>query len=75
MNTDNKVIAGAKIVCENLEDGTIYETTTDELGCYTLDVAQGSYNIYAVFAEKKDSVYNITITTGGRRIDFEIESN
>lgn len=75
VNTDNKVIAGAKIVCENLEDGTIYETTTDELGCYTLDVAQGSYDIYAVFAEKKDSVYNITITTGGRRIDFEIESN
>lgn len=74
VNTDNKVVSGAKIVCENIVDGTTYETTTDEKGSYTVNVAEGSYHIYAVFAEKKDSVYNIAITTGGRRIDFELES-
>ncbi len=75
VNTDNKVIAGAKIVCEDIADGTCFETTTDEKGNYTVNVAEGSYNIYAEFAEKKDSVYNIAIATGGRRIDFELESN
>lgn len=75
VNTGQAVLANAAIICENLEDGTLYETTTDEKGNYTVDVAEGAYNIYAVFAEKRDSVYNIDITTGGRRLDFEIESN
>lgn len=73
VDANNKVVAGAVIVCENLEDGTSYETTTDENGSYTVNVAEGSYQIDAVFAEKKDSVYNIAITTGGRRLDFELE--
>lgn len=73
VDANNKVVAGAVIVCENLEDGTSYETTTDENGSYTVNVAEGTYQIDAVFAEKKDSVYNIAITTGGRRLDFELE--
>lgn len=73
VDTYNKVVAGATVVCENLEDGTRYEAMTDNNGSYTVNVAEGSYHIYAVFAEKKDSVYNIAIATGGRRLDFELE--
>ncbi len=68
-----KPVEEAVISCENVTDGSIYTAKTDAAGEYTLYVGEGSYDITAEFAEKEDSVYNIAVGSGGRKINFRLE--
>lgn len=74
LNAAGQPVSGAEIVCENVSDGTVFETKTDAEGKYSLYVAEGSYNISATFAENTDSVYNIAVSTGGRQISFVLQA-
>lgn len=72
LDASGKPVADAEITCENLADGSIYTTTTDASGTYTLNVGEGSYNMTAAFAEKSDAVYNIAVGSGGRQINYKL---
>lgn len=65
-------LAEASIVCENLTDGSIFTSTTDEKGNYVVNVGEGTYQITATLGERKDAVYQITIGSGGREINFTL---
>lgn len=70
VDTAQKPLAGVTIVCENVADGTIYETQTDEKGTYTVYVGEGAYHMTAEKGEASDAVYNIAVGSGGRQIHF-----
>lgn len=74
---DNKgqPVADAVITCENVTDGGLYTAMTDVSGAYVLYVGEGSYDITALFAEKTDTVYNIAVGSGGRQINFRLETD
>lgn len=74
-DTKGKQIADAVITCENMADGSIYTAKTDSAGAYTLYVGEGTYKITAEFAEKMDAVYNIVVGSGGRQINFMLETD
>lgn len=67
-----QVVSGAVITCENLADGTLVTTQTEEDGSYTILVGEGTYNITAKSEEKKDGVYRIAVGAGGRQIHFSL---
>lgn len=73
LDSDGKPVADAVITCENLSDGSIYITTTDAAGMYTLYVGEGSYNMTAVFEEASDAVYQIAVGSGGRQINYKLD--
>lgn len=70
LDTSGKALAGVTIVCENVSDGTLYTTETDEKGTYTVCVGEGSYHITAKKGEETDCVYNMAVGSGGRQIHF-----
>lgn len=74
-DTKGNPVADADITCENRTDGSLYTVKTDAEGAYTLYVGEGSYDITAAFAEKTDAVYNIAVGSGGRQINFMLETD
>ena len=70
MDTSQRPVAGVTVICENIADGTLYQTETDENGSYTVYVGEGSYHVKAEKGEAVDSVYNIAVGSGGRQIHF-----
>lgn len=74
-DTKGKPVAEVAVTCENTIDGSIYTAKTDATGSYDLYVGEGSYDITAAFAEKKDAVYNIAVGSGGRKINFILEAD
>ncbi|MCH5251760.1 MAG: Ig-like domain-containing protein [Lachnospiraceae bacterium] len=69
-DASGKAVADAVITCENVNDGTIFTAKTDISGNYVVYVAEGSYHIQAVFEGQEDYVYNISVGTAGRQLDF-----
>ena len=65
-------VEGVSIVCENLTDGSIFTSTTDEKGNYVVNVGEGTYQITASLGERKDAVYQFTIGSGGRELNFTL---
>lgn len=65
-----KGVSGATIICENISNGCVYQTKTDENGNYSIYVAEGSYNIQAIKDDCVDSVYKVAIGAGGRQLLF-----
>ena len=65
-------VEGVSIVCENLTDGSIFTSTTDEKGNYVVNVGEGTYQIIASLGERKDAVYRFTIGSGGRELNFTL---
>lgn len=75
--TDGKgnAVSGAVITCTNVNDDTVFETVSDEKGTYSLLVEEGAYNIRVVYLDYEDRVYNLTVSVGGRQLDFGIAGN
>ncbi|MCH5265975.1 MAG: Ig-like domain-containing protein [Lachnospiraceae bacterium] len=70
VDDSGKAVTGASVTCVHVDDGSTFQTTTDDTGAYSVYVAEGSYDITAEFANASDKVYNIAVSSGGRQIDF-----
>lgn len=71
-DAQGNAVTGAAITCVNVNDGTTYETTSDANGTYSLFVEEGSYDIQAVYLDYDDRVYNLSVSSGGRQLNFII---
>lgn len=49
-----------------------FSSTTDEKGNYVVNVGEGTYQITASLGERKDAVYQFTIGSGGRELNFTL---
>lgn len=71
-DAQGNAVTGAAVTCVNVNDGTTYETTSDANGTYSLFVEEGSYDIQAVYLDYDDRVYNLSVSSGGRQLNFII---
>lgn len=71
-DAQGNAVTGAAVTCVNVNNGTTYETTSDANGTYSLFVEEGSYDIQAVYLDYDDRVYNLSVSSGGRQLNFII---
>lgn len=72
-DADGKIVTGAAVTCINVNNGTEFSTTSDDNGTYSLFVEEGSYDIWTRYLDYEDRVYNLTVSSGGRQIDFQVK--
>ena len=65
-------VEGVSIVCENLTDGSIFTSTTDEKRKLCCKCRRGNLSDYGFARRKKDAVYQFTIGSGGRELNFTL---
>lgn len=71
-DAQGNAVTGAAVTCVNVNNGTTYETTSDANGTYSLFVEEGSYDIQVVYLDYDDRVYNLSVSSGGRQLNFII---
>lgn len=72
-DAEGKIVTGAAVTCINVNNGTEFSTTSDDNGTYSLFVEEGSYDIWTRYLDYEDRVYNLTVSSGGRQIDFQVK--
>jgi hypothetical protein len=72
-DAQGKAVSGASIVCTNAANSSKYETTSDDNGTYSIFVEEGSYDIFAKLLDYEDWVYNLSVSSGGRQLDFQLD--
>lgn len=67
---DGTAVSGAVIHCVNVTDHAKFDAVSGEDGTYSIYVEEGSYDITAGTDGAEDKVYNLTVSSGGRTLDF-----
>lgn len=71
---DGTAVSGAAIHCVNVTDHAKFDAVSGDDGTYSVYVEEGSYDITAGTESAEDKVYNLTVSSGGRTLDFMLSA-
>lgn len=71
---DGTAVSGVAIHCVNVTDHAKFDAVSGEDGTYSVYVEEGSYDITAGTEDAGDRVYNLTVSSGGRTLDFMLSA-